>query len=68
MPKNLTIKTEDGSMILKVVLTAVENKIMAREILNVDRIIYNQQEYPTVKEMFAQLMAKNKELLVLKKN
>lgn len=68
MPKNLTIKTEDGSMILKVVLTAVENKIMAREILNIDRIIYNQQEYPTVKEMFAQLMAKNKELLVLKKN
>ena len=64
----MTIKTEDGSMILKVVLTAVENKIMAREILNVDRIIYNQQEYPTVKEMFAQLMAKNKELLVLKKN
>lgn len=67
IPSNLTIKTEDGSMLLKVVLTVAGNKILARETLNVDRLLYSQQEYTVVKEMFERLMAKNKELLVLKK-
>lgn len=61
----IALPNNGGKYVFKI--SVAGNKITVLNTLNIKKTVYNKLEYPSVKEFFAQMVAKQKEQIILKK-
>jgi len=67
LPKPIRIKWEDGTVKYDYTITAIENKIQLMSKFVLTRPVFQANEYKFLRELYAQIVAKQEEQIVLKK-
>ncbi len=68
LPKNLNLVMPDKSISFKRIVTEAEGKVMIRYIIDFQKSIYVQAEYPALHEFYKQMFDMLNEQIVLKKS
>jgi len=67
VPKSMRMQWEDGSVKFEFLAQAMENKVQVVSKLIMNKAVFQPEEYKHLREMFAKLVSKHSEQIVLKK-
>lgn len=67
-PKNTTVRTEDSSISGKIITTSAGNMVTVIYKFQNNKLVYNQDQYTALKNLFDRFENASNSVLVIKKN